>query len=152
MRKATVENIDALIEFDTVFNLSPNPMAENSAVYRDALEYPEGHSIGYAPSVYIEAEQDEYGDIFITADTPFIDGKNMPGAPKWEFYSVGYTGQFGVKKSSPVMHASEYVGGRLAQDMITDGGTFAVVEVKAIGDLDTDEDDAVGWVVLRKSS
>jgi hypothetical protein len=48
------------------------------------------------------------------------------------------------------MHASEYVGGKLARDMITDGGKYVVTVVTAIGDFDND-DDLVGWVVLRMS-
>jgi hypothetical protein len=65
----------------------------------------------------------------------------------WEFYSRGYTAQWGVMRNDPVMHPSEYLGGKLARDMIDDGGVFAVVEVR---DLDDEQGDFVGWTVLRK--
>ena len=148
MQTVTARTLDGLVELDTVFTLTPDGVG--SAVYRDALDYAPGTDLGHAPSVYIEAEEDEYGDIHVTADVPFIDGKNMTSGPQWEFYSRGYTGQYGVKKSDPVMHTSEYVGGKLARDMIKNGGKFVVTLVTAIGDFDND-DDIIGWVVLRMS-
>lgn len=59
---------------------------------------------------------------------------------------TGYTGQHGY--NGAVMHSSEYFGGKLYEDVMTTPGTYAIVEVRDI----EDEDDLVGWCVLRRNS
>lgn len=61
----------------------------------------------------------------------------------WRFYSHGYTGQYGYR--GPVMHPSEYLGGRLARDILKDPGTYVVTAVNDPEDLDA----LIGWTVLR---
>ena len=152
MQRVNVESLDGLSEMDHVFNLSPvrehNDNCDSSydvvATYRDALDYPPGKSLGYAPEVFVPGIVDDYGDVHITGEA-WICGDG------WEFFSRGYTGQFGAKLSDPVMHESEFVGGRLARDMIQTGGTFVATSVH----IDLDGDDGsepvtAGWVVLRK--
>jgi hypothetical protein len=59
----------------------------------------------------------------------------------------GYSGQY--LYSGPIMHASEYIGGRLADDILSMPGTYvALVDI----DLSDDTDDNInGWAVARKN-
>lgn len=80
----------------------------------------------YAPEVY------EDGD----ASLPYVnDG--------WELLD-GYSGQCGY--SGPVMHPSEFVGGRLADDVLSEPGIYVVTAV-----CDPDDGEAYGWVVARRA-
>lgn len=86
----------------------------------------------HAPSVYHIEEGS--GDVEIDGDG-------------WETFSDGYTGQYSY--SGPVMHASEYLGGRLADDILEAPGVYVVTSVEV---LPTDEDPEpfpAGWIVLR---
>lgn len=69
----------------------------------------------------------------------------------WEFYSTGYSGQYNY--SGPIMHNSEYLGGRLEEDILSDPGVYVVVV-----SLYDDEEYAAshdgelyaeGWAVLK---
>lgn len=62
----------------------------------------------------------------------------------WEFVT-GYSGQY--RYSGPCMHSSEYLGGRMAQDVLDDVG--AVYVVCAVYPLDGSEPES--WVLLRKA-
>lgn len=71
-------------------------------------------------------------------------------SPIWEVFSKGYTGQHGY--NGGVMHASEQLSGRLADDILTTPGTYVVCEVSVMPDED-DPDDTdpapAGWTVLK---
>lgn len=55
----------------------------------------------------------------------------------------GYTGQYAYH--GPVMHPSEFLGGRLAEGVLESiGDTFVLVEVSG-----PDDDSPVGWAILR---
>lgn len=143
MQTVTARTLDGLVELDTVFTLTP--VGDGSATYRDALDYAPGTDLGHAPSVHVDGTVDEYGDVH-------VDGLPMMDGGGWDFYSVGYSQQAGQLRKDPTMYESEFVGGKLARDMITDGGKFVITEVLIL----TDEDDRneyeySGWVVLRKS-
>ncbi len=76
---------------------------------------------------------------------PWIENASV--GDDWEFFSVGYTGQHGY--SGPIMHDSEFIGGRLERDILASPGTYVAV---ACCYLPEDEDDEVifeGWSVLR---
>lgn len=79
------------------------------------------------PSVYHDPEHDIE-----------IDGRG-----KWTALK-GYTGQYSY--NGAVMHNSEYMGGRLEDDVRATPGTYVMVEVL---DLDAPDDMPEGWVVLR---
>lgn len=68
---------------------------------------------------------------------------------RWEAVSGGYTGQYGY--NGPVMHPSEQLSGRLAQDILDRPGMYVTVVV--MQDTEFLEDDyaaePVGWAVLR---
>lgn len=66
----------------------------------------------------------------------------------------GYSGQYGY--SGPIMHASEFIGGRMADDILAEPGLYVVVIVPGGCDDSDDctdgctcEPEPAGWVVLR---
>lgn len=67
---------------------------------------------------------------------------------------TGYTGQ--DRYNGPVMHASEYLGGGMAEDLIEmateePDTVFVVVTVEVLPDDDDDEEpNPAGWVVLYR--
>lgn len=84
---------------------------------------------------------DEIGRVF---DGP--DNIHAPGlmddeldSDQWEFFSHGYTGQYGY--NGPVMHNSEYIGGKLARDILTTPGIYAAV----VADWSPDESEGQTW-------
>ena len=83
----------------------------------------------YAPSVFHDDETD------VTVD-----------GPDWRPLR-GYTGQYGY--SGAVMHPSEYLGGRLAADILAEPGVYVVVAVEVMPDDDDDSPEPAGWAVLR---
>lgn len=73
----------------------------------------------------------------------------------WTLMS-GYTGQHGY--NGPVMHASEFIGGRMARDILSTPGYYVLLEVQA--DCNGTEDgcsiedgcncEPAGWAVAYK--
>lgn len=57
---------------------------------------------------------------------------------------TGYTGQHGY--NGPVMHTSEFVGGRLAEDILATPGLYVAVEVRDESGSYL-EDGPIGWAV-----
>ena len=142
----TIHNLGETVEFDAPFTLKPREWHNEHIIssrwdvqarYLDSLDYPAGHDLGYVPDVYVPCEVDRHGDVYVNGDA-YMDGSG------WEFYSGGYTHAVALE-DDPVMHSSEHLGGKLARDMISEGGTFVVTAVKA--DI---AEDLIGWVVLRK--
>lgn len=73
-------------------------------------------------------------------------------ASGWETWSRGYTGQ--DRYHGPVMHNSEYLGGRMASDLLAEPGIY-VLTAATWTPIDEDNDDdepyyVEGWVVLKK--
>ncbi len=68
---------------------------------------------------------------------------NFAGAKGWHALN-GYSGQ--DRYAGPIMHPSEYIGGRMADDILSTPGTYVAVVVT---DLDDDEGEPYGWAVLR---
>ena len=83
----------------------------------------------YAPEVY----HSETDDIEITSDI-------------WEALT-GYTGQYGY--NGACMHASEYLGGQLAADILSTPGTYVLVVVEVMTEYPVVDDEPAGWAVLR---
>lgn len=129
--RGTVDNLNDLMEIDHVVTVHADGTVSD------------GPQSLYAPSVY--------GDS--STGTEEIQGDG------WEFASIGYTGQYGVRQQ-PGMHDSEFIGGQLARDILATPGTYVAVAVW----WPVDEDDAnvteqeiedggvwEGWVVLRRT-
>ena len=83
----------------------------------------------FAPDVW--GEQGHADPVVEDDFAPDVWGQQGQG---WEFFSRGYTGQHGY--NGPEMHQSEYLGGRLADDILATPGEYAVVGVN----YDCDED------------
>lgn len=94
------------------------------------------------PQVYgPEVHHDEADHIRIDA----------PEGEDWEAFSTGYTGQW-MSAGSPVMHASEYIGGRLETDMLESPGVYVVETVEVLPDDEDEDPEPAGWVVLKLNS
>ena len=68
----------------------------------------------------------------------------------WEFFTYGYTGQYSY--IGPIMHNSEFIGGRLERDLLANPGIYVVVAAYWMPDEDDDEDEGTvieGWAVCR---
>jgi len=61
---------------------------------------------------------------------------------------TGYTGQYGYHGA--VMHASEYIGGGLADDILSTPGTYVVVVVNVEDDEADEFAEPAGWAILRQ--
>jgi hypothetical protein len=76
-------------------------------------------------------------------DDILLDGAPHKLSDTWEVFSIGYTGQYSY--NGGVMHASEYMGGRLLDDILDTPGTYVIVAVE----VDDDPDHPAGWTVLK---
>ena len=122
--KALGEQIDSQ-EFDHVFRVTANGVIE------------EPDYIG--PDLYHDDKED------------IVDNGAPMSSSEWTALT-GYTGQYGY--DGAVMHSSEYIGGRLAEDIISlsaggDLGGMPLVWVVTSVEL-LDDDDVVGWAVLYR--
>lgn len=88
--------------------------------------------VAYVPSV----THDDEDDIL-------LDGVPHKEYDRWEVFSIGYTGQ--QSYNGGVMHSSEYMGGRLLDDILDTPGTYVVVAVE----VEDDPDHPAGWTVLK---
>ena len=60
----------------------------------------------------------------------------------------GYTGQYSY--NGPTMHASEQIGGALADDILSNPGVYvALVSFVTLDDDEEDEDNTAGWAIAR---
>lgn len=70
---------------------------------------------------------------------------------RWEFFTTGYTGQHGY--SGPIMHNSEFIGGRLEVDILATPGVYVSLvsyySEDADGVSDPDETYVEGWAIAR---
>lgn len=98
----THEQLQRAMDFD-------HPIVVNEdGTITDAVEV-------YAPAVHhVEGAQHPH-DVEIDSD-------------QWVTWSVGYTGQHSY--NGAVMHSSEFIGGRLADDLLAEPGTYVVCAVE----------------------
>lgn len=92
----------------------------------------------YAPDTWIEADKD--GQVSRASEHEMIADVYRQG---WEPL-FGYTAQYG-SAGSPIMHSSEFIGGRMEEDILSTPGIYVAVVVEVF-----DSGDACGWMVLRK--
>ena len=74
-----------------------------------------------------------------------VDGTPYKEQTDWQVLT-GYTGQYGY--NGPVMHESEYLGGRLLEDIKSNRGHYVCLVVDDMDDLDS----PAGWAVLYRPS
>lgn len=91
----------------------------------------------YAPDVDVDTDSD--GQILDHHEKAMIESVRSQG---WELMT-GYTGQYCYH--GPIMHPSEFIGGRLAEAILEDPGYYVSVSVET----DNPEEPA-GWAIARK--
>jgi hypothetical protein len=69
----------------------------------------------------------------------------------WEFFSTGYTGQYGY--NGPIMHNSEFIGGRLERDILETPGVYVAVIANWTPEDEAEKEMedyyAEGWAILK---
>lgn len=65
----------------------------------------------------------------------------------WELMN-GYSGQCGY--SGPIMHESEYIGGRMERDIIARDGYYVALPCDTMPDGEDEESEPVGWAVAYR--
>lgn len=116
MTVPTRDTLSGLIEFDQPFTIGPD----------GSLSFPREV---WAPSVYLEVD----------GDGQYVGGPDIDD-DSWSFVD-GFSGQY--RYAGPIMHASEFLGGRMAQHVLETPGTYVVTVPYP---LDGSEPD--GWVLL----
>lgn len=70
------------------------------------------------------------------------------GGWEWEFFTYGYTGQ--DRYRGPIMHNSEFIGGRLERDILANPGIYVAVAAYWSPEGDDENESTIeGWAVLR---
>jgi hypothetical protein len=118
-------NLNSIMELDHVVRVGPD------GTVTDAVGV-------HAPSVYVDTDED--GQILGAHEQEMIESVKCQG---WELLS-GWTGQYCYH--GPIMHPSEFVGGRLAKHILETPGLYCAVSVET---NDNDELPA-GWAVAFK--
>lgn len=115
----------------------------------------------------INMQTDDTGSIFAEHDAALIADLERQG---WTA-ETGWTGQYGDHKTSPVMHTSEFIGGSLAEHIVTTPGYWVACAVDVDSEVcpndsptcklsdpcvictdgtgDDRERDTAGWVLLH---
>jgi hypothetical protein len=119
--------LDTVMEMDHVIQIHAD----------GSITEPEGV---YAPEVLVETDDD--GQILARDETAMIRSVRAQG---WTLLT-GYTGQYGYR--GPLMHPSEYIGGKLEEDMKDDPAYYVAVAVETLDD----NDEPAGWVVARRDA
>lgn len=133
----TPDNLNAVMEFDHVIEVHADGTVSDA---------PAGI---YAPEGVYDYLDDNAGSS--DALDALGDG--------WELFTRGYSGQYGY--NGPVMHESEYIGGRLARDILSEPGYYVALTVTGIHadncTCDKDEfhgdesdSDMYGWTVAYR--
>lgn len=117
----TEQNLNEVMGIDC----RPITVHENGTVTQD--------STLYAPEMLLEKSTD---------DAVYA----MARRAGWDLLS-GYTGQQGY--NGPVLHLSEFIGGRLSQDILETPGTYVATFVDVFDDI-TGNYEPMGWVVARR--
>ena len=130
------ENLNSKVEFDSPFRVV-GTLEDGRTVIEDRLEN------FYAPEVHLYVDQNGGGV-----------GDEEIGSEDWTAVN-GYSGQHGYR--GPTMHASEFLGGRMAEDVLEDiGGIYTLVTVECMPnweaseeELDEVRDNPAGWMLLK---
>lgn len=145
----TAETLNGKVEFDSPFRIV-GQMHDG----RTVIENPLAHV--YAPEVTLWTDKDHNG-----VGEEEIDGTAWNGPQDdWEVVN-GYSGQYGY--SGPTMHASEFLGGGMARDVLANvGAVYVLVTVECRPNWEVDENDEddvflgqviqdnpAGWMLLR---
>ena len=133
----SADNLDRVMEYDHVIRVRTDLAVED-------VDYV------HAPESRIGTDDD--GQVLQAHEAEWRDGLESQG---WSVMN-GYSGQWSYR--GPIMHTSEYVGGRMAQDILAEPGFYVKVRVEILPrgeeEGDADEGDAdeepAGWAVLYR--
>jgi hypothetical protein len=92
----------------------------------------------HAPESVIGTDAD--GQILQADYDAWVAGIEAAG---WGTFTDGYSGQQG-NFAPAIMHASEYIGGHLAEDIVRRPGLYAAVTVETLDD----SEEAAGWAIV----
>lgn len=120
-------NLDKIMEFDRVIRVNADGTV-NANVPNV-----------WAPEVYVGTDED--GQISDDDERTMISELRSHG---WELLT-GWTGQYSY--NGPIMHPSEYVGGRLAEHILSTPGLYVVVAVETLDD----NEESAGWAVAYRA-
>lgn len=123
----TADNLNDVLGFDT----GAIEVHEDGTVTR---------TDDYAPELCMEVDEDGQ---HIHADDSDLHGQATEQG--WELLT-GWTGQYSY--NGPVMHSSEYIGGRLAEYILETPGTYTALVVNT--DQLENDDFFAGWAIARK--
>lgn len=146
--------LDSLMQMGHVIRVG-----DDGVVYDDVRDV-------YAPEINMETDDD--GQILAEHDAALIADLERAG---WTV-ETGWTGQYGNHKDDPVMHVSEFIGGRLAEHIIGTPGYWVACAVEVDSEVcpndsptcklsdpcvictdgsgEQRERDMAGWVILHR--
>src|SRR5690242_8017377 len=75
---------------------------------------------------------------------PDLDGESDTVSAPWQLMT-GYTGQHGYR--GPIMHQSEFIGGRMARDILATPGLYVALVAETYPDDPDAERELIGWAV-----
>jgi hypothetical protein len=134
-RGATLNDV---MELDAVVRVLPG---------RTVTEPDHGNRANWAPDAVVEL--DSGGQIVSSGE------EDMEAAVRDEGWCLmyGYSGQVGGR-ASVIMHPSEFIGGRMAADILAVPGVYVALEVDGVypseAAEEADSDDPIGWVVAYR--
>ncbi|QNJ57168.1 hypothetical protein L3Y21_gp098 [Gordonia phage Rabbitrun] len=152
LARYTVETVEPMAPVETTPNNESDDWEKmNLARPRaltDVMEF--GHPITVLPDgrVFdasrfgVDAPESAYDGSDDEHEFVHVEGWEEQG---WELLR-NWTGQYGY--NGPVMHPSEFIGGRLAAHILTNPGHYVAIVVN--GD-DPDDDEPTGWAIAHKS-
>ena len=130
------------VVFDSPFRVV-GTLVDGRTVIEDCLENV------YAPEVILYVDKNGSG-----VGEEEIDRKDWREATDWTAIN-GYSGQQGYR--GPTMHSSEFLGGRMAEDVLEDiGGIYTLVTVECLPDWEARAEEEneelnnpAGWMLLK---
>lgn len=117
----TADNLNSFMEFDCVIRVD------------------EDGNVTEAPGVYAP----ELNDGEVWGGEPWDIGKG----DSWTLLD-GYSGQCGY--SGPIMHPSEFIGGRMAEDILATAGEYVALVSYYTPEDEDDDDNVDGWAVAYR--
>jgi hypothetical protein len=96
-------------------------------------------------SVHVDGTITEPNRVQDVPEAVYDDELSAPEG--WELLT-GYTGQYSY--NGPTMHASEYIGGGLARDILATPGYYVALVSYVLTEEDDDSDDVAGWCVAHR--
>lgn len=124
-KPVTRDNLNDVMEFDHVIRVHD----DGTVTHEPGV---------YAPAVWFYSASDA------ETNNPSIDHGT---GTRWELLN-GYSGQ--DRNAGPIMHDDEYIGGGMADDLLSKPGVYVAVEIRDLdADRDAGDDDSVGWAVAK---